>query len=97
MFLHGELEELIYIKQLNGFTILGKEDHVYLLKKSLCGLKQYKRFDAFKANEDYLKNQIDNYIYFRRLKDGPFIYSLLYVDHMLMVAKNMSDIDVLKR
>lgn len=39
-FLHGDLEEKIYIKQLEGFIIFGKEDIVYLLNKSFYGLKQ---------------------------------------------------------
>ena len=58
-FLHGELEEQIYMHQPEGFIISGKEYHVCLLKKSLYGLKKslyglkqsprkwYKRFDTF--------------------------------------------------
>ena len=38
-FLHGELEERIYIKQPEVFEVLGKEDYVCLLKKSLYSLK----------------------------------------------------------
>ncbi|KAG8473450.1 hypothetical protein CXB51_035780 [Gossypium anomalum] len=50
-FLHGELEEDIYMQQPEGFTVSEKEDYVCLLKKSLYGLKQsprqwYKRFDS---------------------------------------------------
>ena len=49
-FLHGNLEEQIYMKQPEGFEVAGKEDQVCLLKKSLYGLKQsprqwYKKFD----------------------------------------------------
>lgn len=51
-FLHGELEEDIYMHQPEGFVVPGKEDYVCLLKRSLYGLKQsprqwYKRFDSF--------------------------------------------------
>ena len=42
-FLHGELEEQIFMYQSEGFIIEGKEDHVCMLKKSLNGLKQSPR------------------------------------------------------
>ena len=42
-FLHSESEEQIYKRQPKEFIISGKEDHVYLLKKSLYGLKQSSR------------------------------------------------------
>ena len=49
-FLHGDLEEEIYITQPYGFKVVGKENWVRKLNKSLYGLKQsprqwYKRFD----------------------------------------------------
>jgi len=52
-FLHGKLEEQIFLHQSEAFVIEGKEDHVCRLKKkSLHGLKQaprqwYLRFDTF--------------------------------------------------
>jgi hypothetical protein len=42
-FLNGEIEEEIYIKQLDGFVIHEKESHVCRLKKTLYGLKQAPR------------------------------------------------------
>jgi ATP-binding cassette subfamily B (MDR/TAP) protein 1 len=39
-FLHGELEEVIYMDQPEGFVVPGKENLIYRLKKSLYGLKQ---------------------------------------------------------
>lgn len=42
-FLHGELEEDIYMDQSEGYVIPGKEDLVCRIKKSLYGLKQSPR------------------------------------------------------
>ena len=42
-FLHGDLEEYIYIKQHEGFEVKVKKEMVCRLKKSLYGLKQSPR------------------------------------------------------
>ena len=51
-FLHGDLEEYIYVQQPQGYEVKGKENLVCILKKSLYGLKKdsrkwYLKFDMF--------------------------------------------------
>lgn len=42
-FLHGELEETIYMEQQEEFEVHKGKNMVCLLKRSLCGLKQSPR------------------------------------------------------
>ena len=55
-FLHGDLEEEIYMQQPQGYEVKGKENLVCRLKKSLYGLKQaprqwYLKFDKFMTEQ----------------------------------------------
>ena len=100
-FLHGDLEEEIYITQPDGFKVAGKENWVCKLNKLLYGLKQslrkwYKRFDQFMIGQNYTRSSFDHYVYFRKLRDGSFIYLLLYFDDMLIASRNQGEICILK-
>ena len=57
-FLHGDLEEDIYIQHPQGYEFKGKDNLVCRLKKSLYGLKQpprqrYLKFDKFMTEQGY--------------------------------------------
>ena len=85
------------MQQPEGFVVSGKEDYVCLLKKSLYGLQQsprqwYKRFDSFMTSHIFRRSSYDSYVYFKEVSDGSFAYLLLYVDDMLIAAKDMREI-----
>jgi hypothetical protein len=101
VFLHGDLEEDIYMTQADRFKVVGKENWVSKLNRSLYGLKQsprqwYKRFDQFMIRQKYTRSQFDHCVYFLKLQDGTFIYLLLYVDDMLIACKSIVEIERLK-
>ena len=87
-FLHGELEENIYMQYPEGFTT----SDVCLLKRSLYGLKQsprqwYKRFDSFMISHYFKGSSFDSCVYFKRCNDESLLYLFLYVDDMLITTK----------
>ena len=89
-FLHGDLDEDIYMMQPEGFPIVGKENLVCKLKKSLYGLKQaprqwYLRFDSFMRKSGYNRCDMDHCCYQKHF-DSSYIILLLYVDDMLVAG-----------
>ena len=100
-FLHGDLDEKIYMTQLDGFQPAGKDDWVCKLQRSLYGLKKYPRqwylhFDKFIKKQKFSTSQFDHCVYCRKLQNGTFIYLLLYIDDMLIASKSVVEIDRLK-
>ena len=101
IFLHGNLEERIYMEQPMGFMKNGTENLVCLLKKSLYGLKKsprqwYKRFDDFILSISYHRCNYDHCVYSRKVREGIFIYLLIYVNDMLVACKDKTEIQSLK-
>jgi hypothetical protein len=99
-FLHGELEEEIYMQQPQGFTVQGKESLVCKLRRSLYGLKQaprqwYKKFDSLMCSTGFTRCNADHCCYVKSFKNS-YIILLLYVDDMLIVGASMEEINKLK-
>ncbi|RVW79299.1 Retrovirus-related Pol polyprotein from transposon TNT 1-94 [Vitis vinifera] len=89
-------------EQPEGFVLKGKEDYVCKLKKSLYGLKQaprqlYKKFESVMGEQGYRKTTSDHYVFVQKFSDDDFVILLLYVDDILIVGRNVSRIDNLKK
>jgi len=99
-FLHGDLEEKIYMSQPRGFEDRDKPNHVCYLKKSLYGLKQsprqwYKRFDFYVHSIGFKRSEFDHCLYFQQ-HDNNCVFLLLYVDDMLLIGPNLKMINGIK-
>ncbi|KAK9133630.1 hypothetical protein Scep_013158 [Stephania cephalantha] len=99
-FLHGDLEENIYMQQPQGYVEAGKEHLVCKLHKSLYGLKQaprqwYLKFDKFMLTIGYMRCHADHFCYFKKF-DNSYVILLLYVDDMLIAGSNIEKIENLK-
>lgn len=92
-FLNGELEEIIYMKQPEGFVQTGKEEYVCKLKKSIYGLKQasrqwYRKFDSVITSSGFTENIVDECVYLKSTNEG-FIFLILYVDDILLASSSV--------
>jgi hypothetical protein len=99
-FLHGDLEEEIYMKHPKGFIVKGKKELVRKLKKSPYGLKQsprmwYQKFDTYILGLGFVRSRDDHCVYSKKVGNN-FIYVVLYVDDMFLVGNNMDDIKEVK-
>ncbi|KAI0495848.1 hypothetical protein KFK09_022155 [Dendrobium nobile] len=86
-FFNGNLEEDIYINQLHGFIIKGKEEKVYKLKKALYGLKQasrawYWRLDSYFQKKGFHISESEHTLYVLT-KKGDFLIVCIYVDDII--------------
>lgn len=100
-FLHGNLDQELYMEQPEGFEVNKEKDQVCLLKKSLYGLKQSprlwnKRFNQFMIDQKFNRSGHDSCVYVKKVEVG-YVYLLLYVDDMLLAAKEMAEITKLKK
>ena len=103
-FLYGLLDEVIFMRQPMGFVKKGQENLVCKLLKALYGLKQSprqwnKRFDDFMRAQGFHRSVFDPCVYLKPVNNEAFglIILVLYVDDMLIAAKDKSDVEKLKK
>ena len=96
-FLHGLLQEQVYMEQPPGYADPSHPTHVCRLKKALYGLKQaprawFHRFSHFLLTVGFTSSQADSNLF---VYSSAFdtIYLLLYVDDIIITGSNISLID----
>ncbi|GJV75035.1 transposable element, partial [Tanacetum coccineum] len=93
--------ELVQIDMKTAFLHGDLEEEIYMVHKSLYGLKQsprqwYKLFDKFMTELMYTRIKYDHCVYLKKLQDGSFIYLLLYLDDMLIDSQSIDETKKLK-
>jgi hypothetical protein len=91
-FLNGDLEEEVYMKQLEGFPSSDGEQLVCKLKKSLYGLKQasrqwYLKFHNVISSFSFVENIMDQCIYLK-VSGSKICFLVLYVDDILLATND---------
>ena len=92
-FLNGLLQEEIYLKHPEGFSVPGNEDMVYVSKKSLYGLKQapiawYNLMDNHLLELGFKKSLSESILYVKNVFSN-VIMVFLYVDNLLVTGNNI--------
>lgn len=92
-FLHGDLQEQVYIDQPLGYVKKGSEEKVYRLKKALYGLKQaprawYSRIDTYFSNAGFQRCPYEHTFYIKSGIAGRFLVVCLYVDDLIYTCNN---------
>ncbi|GJW42223.1 retrovirus-related pol polyprotein from transposon TNT 1-94 [Tanacetum coccineum] len=91
-FLNGELREVVYVSQSEGFIDQDKPNHVYRLKKALYGLKQaprawYDMLSSFLLSQEFSKGAVDLTL-FTRKADRDILFVQIYVDDIIFASTN---------
>ncbi|GJT39612.1 zinc finger, CCHC-type containing protein [Tanacetum coccineum] len=101
-FLNGDWDEEVYMKQPEGFVMLGNEHKVCKLVKSLYGLKQtpkqwHQKFDEVVLSSGFHLNQFDKCVYSKFDDSSKGVINCLYVDDMLIFVTDQNQVDKTKK
>ena len=99
-FLHGDLQEEVYMEQPLGFVARGEIGKVCCLRKSLYGLKQSPRAWFGKFNQvvekfGLQKSKSDHSVFYRNSSSG-IILLVVYVDDIVITGSDSTRISSLK-
>ena len=100
-YLHGDIEEDIYVEPPEELRSPEDEGQVWKLQKSMYGLKQSgrawnKKLNETLINDGFERSKADPCVYIKRTKRGLVIVAV-YVDDLLILAKDKKEKAILKR
>jgi hypothetical protein len=99
-FLHGELQEEVYLDQPPGYEDMSHPDYVCRLHKALYGLKHTSRAWHDKIAEylvtiGFYMSDVDHSLYVRKSDEGIVVITI-YVDHLIVGGDNEKEVEHVK-
>ena len=92
-FLNGNLEEKIYMMQLEGFIAKNQEHMVCKLKRSIYGLKQASRSWNIRFNQAIrsfgFKQNLDESCVYKRHQNKVVMFLVLYVVDIILIGNDI--------
>ncbi|GKU94475.1 hypothetical protein SLEP1_g7971 [Rubroshorea leprosula] len=100
-FLHGDLDEEVFIHQPPGYIKVGNEHKVYKLKRALYGLKQapqawYSRIESYFLKKGFEKCPYEHTLFIKS-EGGKMLIVCLYVDDLIYTGNDMVMFDKFKK
>ena len=101
-FLHGKINEEVFVDQPPGYEQKGHESKVYQLKKALYGLKQaprawYSRIEAYFIKEGFTKCPYEHTLFIKTAGGGKILIVCLYVDDLIFTGNDQLMFELLKK
>ena len=92
-FLHGKLNEEVFVEQPCGYVQKGHEQKVNKLKKALYGLKQaphawYNHIEAYFMKEGFEKCDYEHTLFIKTRKEGKVLIVSIYVDDLIFTGND---------
>lgn len=99
-FLHGVLEEEVYVTQPEGYEVKGKEQYVLRLSKALYGLRQAPKAWSVKLDKrlkklGFRRCASEQAIYIRGVGKKAIILGV-YVDDLIVIGSEPADVENFK-
>ncbi|WVZ18219.1 hypothetical protein V8G54_005541 [Vigna mungo] len=100
-FLHGDLEEEVYMEQPPGFVAQGESGMVCKLHRSLYGLQQsprawFGKFSSIVQKFGLKCSEADHSVFYRHSSLGKCVYLIVYVDYIVITGNDVVGVSQLK-